>query len=143
MNRSTIFTSTFVVALTGLAVWLFYGKQADMEFPDNAEIVSVIVPDLPSEHQNGKSLFDAKCSTCHGSNAAGRNGKGPPLIHMIYEPNHHADGAFELAAKIGVRGHHWPFGNMPPVENITDDEIASIVGYVRYVQRANGIGNSQ
>ena len=44
-----------------------------------------------------------------------------------------------VAAKNGVRQHHWPFGNMPPVEGITDSEISNIIAYVRTVQRANGI----
>ena len=43
------------------------------------------------------------------------------------------------AAKQGVQQHHWPFGNMPPVEGITDAEIAVITAYIRAVQRANGI----
>ena len=143
MNGYTILISSIVVALVGLAVSVYYGKQAITDTADDAAVVFVVVPDLTSELQSGKKLFDAKCSKCHGANAAGRNGKGPPLIHMIYEPDHHADGAFELAAKIGVRGHHWLFGNMPPVENISDEEIASIIKYVRHVQRANGIGVSE
>ena len=83
--------------------------------------------------------FEAKCSACHGVNAAGRDGSGPPLIHKIYEPSHHGDGAFLVAATNGVRQHHWSFGNMPPVEGITQAEVKSIVTYVREVQRANGI----
>ncbi|HSM30420.1 MAG TPA: c-type cytochrome, partial [Woeseiaceae bacterium] len=63
----------------------------------------------------------------------------PPLIHRIYEPNHHGDQSFYLAAKQGVRSHHWPFGDMPPVESITDAEVGQIVAYVRTLQRANGI----
>jgi len=45
-----------------------------------------------------------------------------------------------LAARNGVRAHHWPFGNMPPVEQrLTDGELGAIVAYVRELQRANGI----
>jgi hypothetical protein len=51
----------------------------------------------------------------------------------------HGDGAFLVAATNGVRQHHWSFGNMPPVEGITQAEVKSIVTYVREVQRANGI----
>ena len=48
--------------------------------------------------------------------------------------------AFVLAARNGVRAHHWPFGNMPPVEQpLTDGELAAIIAYVRELQRANGI----
>jgi mono/diheme cytochrome c family protein len=83
--------------------------------------------------------FDANCASCHGANAAGQDGVAPPLVHIIYEPNHHGDASFLLAAKNGVRAHHWPFRDMPAVQNITDDSIALIVTYVRELQRANGI----
>ena len=48
--------------------------------------------------------------------------------------------AFVLAARNGVRAHHWPFGDMPPVgQPLTDGELAAIIAYVRELQRANGI----
>lgn len=58
---------------------------------------------------------------------------------MIYEPGHHADGAFFLAAARGVRQHHWSFGDMPAVPDVTPQEVAAIIAYVRALQRANGI----
>ena len=87
----------------------------------------------------GDKIYTEKCSACHGVNAAGREGAGPPLIHKIYEPSHHGDGAFLVAATNGVRQHHWSFGNMPPVEGITQAEVKSIVTYVREVQHAYGL----
>ncbi len=42
--------------------------------------------------------------------------KVPRLVHKIYEPNHHADFAFQRAAAQGVKAHHWKFGNMPKIE---------------------------
>jgi mono/diheme cytochrome c family protein len=88
----------------------------------------------------GKIAFNANCAPCHGTNAAGGD-KGPPLVHVIYNPGHHADGSFFLAAKRGVRRHHWRFGDMPPQPQVTDGELAAIVRYVRELQAANGIGN--
>ncbi|MGJ5619094.1 c-type cytochrome [Sulfitobacter sp. MF3-043] len=103
-------------------------------------IVAVAVPSAFSEQeQMGKRGFDAICASCHGTNAQGREGAGPPLVHKIYEPNHHGDMAFVLAAKNGVRSHHWRFGNMPPVKGITQADVLNIVAYVRALQRENGI----
>jgi len=102
-------------------------------------MASVVVPDLSRSAQEGEALFNRSCASCHGKNAAGQDGTAPPLIHKIYEPNHHADASFHLAAKNGVRAHHWQFGSMPPVEGIADAELDSIVSYVRELQRANGI----
>jgi mono/diheme cytochrome c family protein len=98
----------------------------------------ITVPELSAAAMQGRAAFDKNCATCHGRNATGTD-KGPPLVHPIYEPSHHADLAFLLAARNGVRAHHWRFGNMPPVEGVTDGEIEWIVAYVRELQRANGI----
>jgi mono/diheme cytochrome c family protein len=83
-------------------------------------------------------VFNLSCAQCHGEGASGTD-KGPPLVHIIYEPNHHADASFFLAARQGVRSHHWPYGDMPPVAEIADDEIFAAVAYVRALQREAGI----
>lgn len=87
----------------------------------------------------GTAAFAANCASCHGMAADGRDGFGPPLIHRIYEPGHHGDIAFVMAVRRGVPAHHWNFGNMAPVKGVTDGDIATIIGFVREVQRANGI----
>lgn len=103
-------------------------------------MVEVRLPDtLSTQAQIGQRGFEAMCAECHGANAAGRDGVGPPLVHKIYEPGHHADMAFVLAAQNGVRAHHWNFGNMPPVEGVTRADVMAIATYVRELQRANGI----
>lgn len=110
------------------------------EISQGAPIADVALPaELSAEAQIGKRAFEAKCAECHGANAAGQNGVAPPLVHKIYEPNHHSDMAFVLAAKNGVQSHHWNFGNMPAVEGLTDSDVKMIAQYVRELQRANGI----
>jgi len=99
---------------------------------------AIAVPKLSSAAAMGKIAYDEKCATCHGGNAAGTD-KGPPFVHRIYEPSHHADFAWTRAVRGGVPAHHWPFGDMPPVDGVTDKQIEWIVTYVRELQRANGI----
>jgi mono/diheme cytochrome c family protein len=94
---------------------------------------------LSAVAQNGKILFTANCAQCHGPNGGGTD-QGPPLVHDIYNPGHHADYAFVLAARTGVRAHHWRFGNMPPQPQVSELEVKAIVRYVRELQQANGIG---
>ena len=107
--------------------------------PDGALAVVKIPAAFSPKEQLGKRAFDATCSKCHGDNAQGRDGTAPPLVHKIYEPSHHGDMAFELAAKTGVRSHHWKFGDMPPVEGVTRADVLNIVAYNRALQRENGI----
>jgi len=103
-------------------------------------IVSVALPDTLSENARiGKVGFEAKCSACHGVNVAGQNGVAPPLVHKIYEPNHHGDESFWITTQNGVRAHHWQFGNMAPVEGLTRGNVKMIVAYEREFQRENGI----
>ena len=107
---------------------------------DGTDMVAVAVPaQLSGEARLGKRVFDENCAACHGANAAGQDGVAPPLVHRIYEPGHHADFAFQRAVRQGVRAHHWRFGDMPPVEGLSDTDIARATLYVRELQRENGI----
>lgn len=147
---TTLIGAVFIVG-GGFAVWQFAGSEDtavghSMMPPDTSEIaegdpiVQVQLPDdLSQQAALGKTVFEAKCSECHGKNAAGRNGIAPPLVHKTYEPSHHSDMAFVLAAQNGVRAHHWNFGNMPRIEGLTQGDVKMVAAYVRELQRANGI----
>jgi mono/diheme cytochrome c family protein len=97
-----------------------------------------VAASAPDEVEQGKVLFVEHCSVCHGPVAEGTE-QGPPLAHEIYEPSHHADAAFTLAVKIGVRSHHWRFGDMEPLPHVTDAMTGEITAYVRWLQREVGI----
>jgi mono/diheme cytochrome c family protein len=129
-----------IIAVAAALVWRFALRTSPVETAGTgAPIVQVIVPDLSADARSGETLFNQACASCHGTNAAGQDGVAPPLVHRLYEPNHHSDAAFHLAAQRGVQAHHWPFGNMPPVAGVGRDEMEKIVAYVRTLQRANGI----
>ena len=103
-------------------------------------IAYVLVPDQISDlGLLGKNIFELKCQSCHGINAAGRHEMGPPLVHKIYEPSHHSDQSFYRAVALGVKSHHWRFGNMAAVEDLTKGDVKAIISYVRELQRENGI----
>lgn len=149
MNPKILIISFFVLGI-GIVVYNSYShdEMPQMQNPHSvqktsenqgAALVEIEVPDLSDRAKLGKLVFDTSCAACHGENAVGQDGVAPPLVHIIYEPNHHGDAAFLLAAKNGVRAHHWPFGNMPPVQNVSDDSVKLIIDYVRELQRANGI----
>ncbi len=93
---------------------------------------------VPAEYQEGERLYNATCAACHGEAALGTE-QGPPLVHIVYEPNHHADAAFLLAVQRGVRAHHWRFGDMPPQPGVTLEEAQTITDYVRWLQREAGV----
>jgi len=91
-------------------------------------------PGLMPNPAQGKVLYEQNCASCHGADLKGSD-KGPPFLHRVYEPSHHADLAFQLAVKNGTRAHHWKFGDMKPVPGLTPDDVAHITAYVRAEQR--------
>lgn len=126
-----------VLALGGVAGYLVFGGDTTDE---GRPIVSVNVPaTLSVQALLGRKTYDANCAACHGRNAAGQDGVAPPLVHIIYEPGHHGDESFQRAVAQGVRAHHWPFGDMSPVDGLTREDVADVVAYIRELQRANGI----
>jgi cytochrome c len=93
---------------------------------------------VPAELADGERRYNASCRACHGPLGTGTDA-GPPLVHRVYEPSHHADAAFQLAVRRGVRAHHWAFGDMPPLPAMDSAGIAAVTGYVRWLQRRAGI----
>ena len=86
----------------------------------------------------GRIAYEESCSACHGVGGQGSQ-QGPPFIDKVYEPSHHSDAAFLVAVRRGVPAHHWNFGDMPPQDGVSDEEVAQIVAYVRGLQREAGI----
>ncbi len=121
------------VAVVAAGAWWWMRRGGD------APLVEVRMPrQLSPQALRGRAVFEAECAACHGATAGGSD-RGPPLVHPIYRPAHHADLAFASAIRFGVRQHHWYFGDMPPRPGVADGDIPAVIAYVRELQRANGI----
>jgi mono/diheme cytochrome c family protein len=92
----------------------------------------------PADLREGEEKFNANCSACHGIGGIGTT-QGPPLVHKVYEPNHHGDAAFQRAAANGVKAHHWQFGDMPKINAVKPEDVDHITKYVRWLQKQAGI----
>jgi mono/diheme cytochrome c family protein len=143
MKSIIVIAAILVAGSVGYAIWPAPPQTTTTDTANNTEngvLANVLLPETLSQNaQIGQLGFEAKCAACHGVNAAGQDGVAPPLVHIIYEPSHHGDEAFQRAAAMGVRGHHWPFGDMPPVEGVTRGDVTMIIAYIRELQGANGI----
>ena len=122
------------VALTALGC----GGEGGQEDGDAPRPVIASTTPTPTVYLPGATLFNLNCASCHGVRATGTQ-QGPPLVHQIYEPSHHADASFFRAAEFGTPAHHWGFGDMPPVEGISRADVSLIINYVRWLQREAGI----
>ena len=134
-KQALLFIIVGVIALGAIAAAAIVSNVPQ---DSQAHTVEVVPASLSQEGQEGAALFKMNCQVCHGPNAAGTK-LGPPLIHDIYNPGHHSDQAFYLAAASGVRQHHWPYGDMPPQPQVAREEVAKIIRYIRELQEANGI----
>lgn len=85
----------------------------------------------------GAVLYAETCASCHGGDLRGTD-EGPSHLSIVYEPNHHGDAAFVLAARRGVPQHHWRFGDMEPVAGLSDADLEAIIAFVRDQQRVHG-----
>ncbi len=142
MNRKYLMIGA--CAVVAIAGYIFLQPNQSNDVSPSAPIasnalVTIKVPPIEGNAAIGQRIFETACSACHGPNAVGVEGAGPPLIHKIYEPSHHADEAFQRAVAMGVRSHHWRFGNMPPVAGLTRGDVVMVINYIREIQRANGI----
>ena len=143
MKKTSILAAVLIIVGFAFIAW----QKTDQGWQNksdagmgNTTLAEVLLPStLSQSSQIGKRAFETKCMACHGINAAGQVGVAPPLVHKIYEPSHHGDESFQRAVSLGVRAHHWSFGDMPAVEGLTRGDVTMIVAYIRELQRTNGI----
>jgi nitrite reductase (NO-forming) len=85
----------------------------------------------------GKQLFTGTCSVCHQANGEGLPSVFPPLAKSDYiaallkQSNEHLAGipVHGLTGKVVVNGKEYD-SVMPPMGQLTDDEVANILTYV-------------
>jgi mono/diheme cytochrome c family protein len=124
------------IALVVVAVVVFGGNSAPRDPMTGATEFDIPTQD-PALVAEGEVLYQANCAACHGVDLRG-TAAGPSQLSVIYQPGHHPDDAYVLAALNGVRAHHWSFGDMPPVPGLSREDMDRIVAYVREVQRIEG-----
>lgn len=117
------------VAALALTV-VFAAGCTDGGQPEAAE--SVIDGDI------GAEVYANNCASCHGANLEGTD-KGPSQLSIVYEPNHHTDESYRAAIANGAPQHHWDFGDMPPVEGLTTDQVEAVIDFIRSEQERQGL----
>jgi len=120
---------TIIAVMLGVALAACSGPEGDSSDIAVQNVALVATGDV---------LYQTNCAECHGSDLRGTD-KGPSHLSIVYVPGHHGDQAFVVAARAGVRAHHWDFGNMAPVEGLSDDDLTAIIAFVRENQRIEGL----
>ena len=88
---------------------------------------------VPAEFESGQNNFHRVCANCHGADALGKQTRAPGLIDPEYFSENFSD---EEMYKQIIEGSD----KMRPQRNkLSDPEVAEIIKYIRYSQKAAGI----
>ena len=122
------------VVVTVLVYAMSSNKEKSPQSESRAPPVVIDVTEprfLNAPARLGRQLYLKKCLSCHGKSGRGSR-NGPPLV--LYRDYHHDDEKFAIAIRSGVKQHHWNFGDMPPIESVTEQEIVNVTAYIRAIQ---------
>ena len=88
---------------------------------------------VPAEFKTGQNYYHRVCANCHGADALGKQTRAPGLIDPEYLPGNFSD---EEMYKQIIEGSD----KMPSQRSkVSDPEVAEIIKYLRYSQKAAGI----
>jgi mono/diheme cytochrome c family protein len=83
----------------------------------------------------GKTIYDARCATCHGPNGLGKPPDYPPLAQNQSIEMSSAVNAIRVVLNGGyppdTAGNPRPYGMPPFAQALTDDQVAAVVSYIR------------
>ncbi|PLW76150.1 c-type cytochrome [Cohaesibacter celericrescens] len=83
--------------------------------------------------RDGMKLYIGNCLSCHGVHGRGTS-FGPPLVHRSYGASELSDQAFAQAVHYGAPERLWHFGEMKPLKELSQVQVAQILAYVRAQQ---------
>jgi len=106
------------VAEDTAAVLWWPGKSREVARPRTEEEEALF--------QNGQTIYAGVCVVCHGP-----EGLGVPNIGAALAGSEFVTGDPNIPTRILLHGKEGQIGLMPPVANLDDDDIASIVTYIR------------
>lgn len=93
--------------------------------------------DVAPGNERGAEVYAESCASCHGEDLRGTD-DGPSHLSIVYEPGHHSDDSFRSAIANGASQHHWTFGDMDPVEGLSDSDVEAVIAFVRAEQERLG-----
>ena len=115
-------------------------SHGDLHLPRGAAALALSIATLgtpalaqPAPPPDAKESYDANCSSCHMPGGEGVEGQQPPLKGSRFvagPPEALIRLLLEGAATRTDKRPAWP-NEMPTFEDLKDDEIASILTYVR------------
>ena len=88
---------------------------------------------VPAEFKAGQNYYHRVCANCHGADALGKQTRAPGLIDPEYFSENFSD---EEMYKQIIEGSD---KMRPQRSKVSDPEVAEIIKYLRYSQKAAGL----
>jgi len=139
-----ILALAFVAAICVAAAGVYFASNAKLKKPYEVTVRPVAALTTPEALERGRHLAVTRgCTTCHGDNFAGTVVIDDPAMGLIAAPNitlgtggrgaTFSDVDFVRAIKYGVApdGHGLFLMPSEDFESLTDQDLGSIVGYVK------------
>jgi cytochrome c553 len=92
-----------------------------------AVVLFILIPNLSWAADDGAAIYKAKCTMCHGSDAAGKPAAKIPSL-VSDEAKKKSDD--DLAKAVATTVKH-----PPAVKNLADDDVKAVVAYIRSLQK--------
>ncbi|MDQ2803498.1 MAG: cytochrome c, partial [Pseudomonadota bacterium] len=112
-----------------------YLKSLGEGSPPEADTTTVPVAEGSLLMRLGQTVYDAHCASCHGAQGRGMPPQFPPLAG---NPSIQMESAVNPIRMVlnggyppGTAGNAMPYGMPPFAQSLSDDEVASVVTYIR------------
>ena len=112
-----------------------YLKSLGEGTPPGKETTSVALPENSLLMTLGKTIYDGQCASCHGAKGQGAVPNYPPLAG---NPSIQMQSAVNPIRMVlnggyppGTPRNPMPYGMPPFAQNLSDDEVAAVVTYIR------------
>ena len=133
------------MAMLAVIAWIVFGAVAALVYValsgegDDGVTVEVIAAELSEEAIQGEALFKANCPGVPRRERGGHEAGSAADSRHLQSGSPFGQGFLSGGRRLGVRAHHWPYGDMPPQPQVKEAEVALIIRYIRELQEANGI----
>lgn len=94
--------------------------------PGSQDRYDVLAPKVKEHYEQGRAIYEAQCAVCHGPNGEGEEDVGVALVGSEW-----VNGGHYNLVRILLQGKEGEIGLMPPQRNLSDEEIAQVLTYVR------------
>ena len=94
--------------------------------PGTQNRLESLSPEARERYDKGREIYARQCATCHGQDGEGKEGVARPLVGSRWVNAGHYN-----LVRILLQGKEGELGLMPPQRNLSDEEIAQVLTYVR------------